>query len=172
MITKKIGSIAYEFKLPPTSKIHPVFHVSQLKKARGTWDATELPIQLTSDLELCATPISVLNHRYNSRCVLEVLIQWQDLPLTNSTWEEAPLIAQQFPEDKVKLQTGVLLCPSIRKRARSHTKEGRKVATIPLQQTSDVAKQISKQILAPSRSSITEMESFYSRLVDLIVLAI
>ncbi|XP_062167108.1 uncharacterized protein LOC133873418 [Alnus glutinosa] len=40
-ITAKIGPVAYRLALPPSSKIHNVFHVSVLKK----WLGTGTPVQ-------------------------------------------------------------------------------------------------------------------------------
>lgn len=40
-IERKIGSGAYKLILPPEATIHPVFHVSQLRAALGTHQATQ-----------------------------------------------------------------------------------------------------------------------------------
>ncbi|CAL1412495.1 unnamed protein product [Linum trigynum] len=42
-VEKKIGAIAYRFKLPIRSVIHPVFHVSLLKRARVNTDLQVQP---------------------------------------------------------------------------------------------------------------------------------
>ena len=95
-ISKRIGQTTYELALPPHSRIHPVFHISQLKKATGSFIPYSLPSQVTDTLEL-HTPTVVFNVRYYADGALEVLIQWSDLPLNEATWEEATLIAQQYP---------------------------------------------------------------------------
>ena len=63
-IEKEVGPIAYKLKPPPHCQIHPTFHVSQLREAKGAMKATvELPKELNEDLEMVVEPLAVLGVR-------------------------------------------------------------------------------------------------------------
>ncbi|XP_074346704.1 uncharacterized protein LOC141685510 [Apium graveolens] len=110
-IIKKVGVVAYQLELPKDSRIHPVFHVSQLKRAVGQVPANPtIPTQLTEELELLVEPEEVLEVRQvkqGSNLKLEVLIQLKGLPKFEAPWEEVERAKLQFPdfhlEDKVNL---------------------------------------------------------------------
>lgn len=56
-IVARIGEVAYKLQLPPEAIIHPVFHVSQLKRAIGSTKASPtFPTPLTEDLEMLVEP--------------------------------------------------------------------------------------------------------------------
>ena len=60
-IIAKVGPAAYRLQLSENTKIHPIFHVSFLKRAFGSFlPQLSLPQQLNDELELLVEPKSVL----------------------------------------------------------------------------------------------------------------
>ncbi|KZV41973.1 peroxidase 64 [Dorcoceras hygrometricum] len=100
-ILQKIGAVAYKLSLPSNSKIHPVFHVSCLKKAVGQKESNQpLPKGLETDLTTEFEPESVVAERYKQRGgeqVQQVLIHWKGRQVEEDTWEDVSAFVNQFP---------------------------------------------------------------------------
>ena len=113
-VVQQIGPVAYRLELPSSTTIHPVFHVSQLKRALGSADLCQpLSPILAEDLEWLVEHDQVLDIRQspnNNQPGIEVLIQWKGLPQFEASWESADTIKEHFPdfhlEDKVSLIEG------------------------------------------------------------------
>lgn len=112
MVEEKIGSLAYRLQLPPGSKVHPVFHVSLLKKHVGETVpvSSEIP-HLTDDGYLVFEPAEILDTRWvrlGNRFTEESLVRWKQLPPEDATWEVSSDLSARFPnlnlEVKVPLQ--------------------------------------------------------------------
>lgn len=90
-VLARVGVVAYRLELPPNSKIHPVFHISRLKRAHGSvFLPTSLPSHITFALVLEAEPEAVLGIRnfcHDDLSHAEVLIQWSGLPRSDATWQ-------------------------------------------------------------------------------------
>ena len=101
-VLKRVGQVAYQLALPSQSKLHPVFHVSCLKKVIGTRCQlqTNLP-ELAEEGSIWLQPEAVLDQRerrLRHRTIKEVLVQWKYTTPADATWE--PTILQQFPHLK------------------------------------------------------------------------
>jgi hypothetical protein len=93
-IVSKIGTVAYKLPLPPSSAVHPVFHVSQLKRAVGSSVAVA---QLPDQLDGLQIPEKVLQRRLGPAGVSQALIQWSGFPSSLATWEDVIPLRQRFP---------------------------------------------------------------------------
>ena len=87
----KVGEVEYELEIPQESKIHNVFHVSNLKKTLGqhTAPSIELP-HLDDEGLLILIPERIIQTRerkLRNRVIREYLVQWKVLPLEDATWE-------------------------------------------------------------------------------------
>jgi hypothetical protein len=100
-VLQKIGTMAYKLELPSSSCIHPVFHVSCLKKVIGD----KLPVQtilpeLDEEGKIILEPEEIIDtkiRQLRNRSISEYLIKWKNLPAEDSTWEDASFI-QKHPE--------------------------------------------------------------------------
>ncbi|WVZ79457.1 hypothetical protein U9M48_027033 [Paspalum notatum var. saurae] len=100
-VLQRIGSVAYKLDLPPDCKIHPVVHVSQLKKhvppsIQIEPDLSSLPGDPTVQLQ----PVAVIGRRvitHGSSPTSELLIQWSALPSSMTTWEQEEDVIRRFP---------------------------------------------------------------------------
>ncbi|CAL1402649.1 unnamed protein product [Linum trigynum] len=104
LVLKKIGVVAYRLQLPVTSTIHPVFHVSLLKQAKGAPVVTQpaLPDYDNSG-ELKVEPLKIVARRLvakNNRAATQLLVQWTHQAKENSTWEYLEEIQAKFPHFK------------------------------------------------------------------------
>ena len=100
-VLERVGNAAYKLELPEESRIHPTFHVSQLKPFHP--DYTPVYSKLPSQVDLQAVdvePESVLDHRLvkkgNSAIPL-VRVKWAHLPEDSATWEDLYVLCQRFP---------------------------------------------------------------------------
>jgi hypothetical protein len=111
-IAKRVGEVAYKLELPQGSKIHPIFHVSLLKKQVGpsVKPSTSLPEIPSSHHKL--QPQVILERRGTDNNK-EVLIHWKGHSPTDATFERETIMQQQFAgfalEDKGNFEKGGMI---------------------------------------------------------------
>lgn len=80
MVLKQIGVVAFKLQLPEQARIHPVFHVSQLKKAAKHHSVEHgLPAELQDSTE-SYQPFQILGTRTMKQSGSEIpraLVHWQ-----------------------------------------------------------------------------------------------
>ena len=100
-VLQNIGTMSYKLELPASSQVHPIFHVSCLKKVIGEKIRVqtifpELDNEGKIILELEAiTDTRIFQLR--NRSISEYLIKWRKLHAEDSTWEDESFI-HKHPE--------------------------------------------------------------------------
>ena len=92
--------MAYKLELLASSRVHPIFHVSCLKKVIGE----NLPVQtILPELDEEGKIIlehevvtEKINRQLRNRSILEYLIKWKNLPTEDSTWEDENFIQKHL----------------------------------------------------------------------------
>lgn len=89
-ICERVGEVAYCLELPAEASIHNVFHVSQLKEAKGDVVTVQPGVpNLIENFEWSLYPESVLGMRWNAELLQdEWLIKWEGLQDCDASWEE------------------------------------------------------------------------------------
>jgi ribosomal protein L21E len=109
-IVAKIGQVAYKLALPATTKIHNVFHVSQLKPfvPDNTAVSTDFPVHIQMDTQELE-PEEILERRLckkGNAAHVQIKVKWTSLPLSQTTWEDYDVLRARFPNAPAWGQAG------------------------------------------------------------------
>ena len=103
-ILKRIGDVAYKLELSESSQVHPVFHVSKLKKSvHGLENVVSLKVlvDLIEPPQMPHEPEKVLRYfdrQTRHKVHQEVLVKWIDRDEEAATWELRRAISKKFPQ--------------------------------------------------------------------------
>ncbi|XP_075080342.1 uncharacterized protein LOC142165861 [Nicotiana tabacum] len=92
-IIRRIGRVAYELDLPlELEAVHPVFHVSMLRKCIG--DPSRITpiedIHIAEDLSYAEVPVAILDRqvrKLQTKEVASVKVLWRNNNIEEMTWE-------------------------------------------------------------------------------------
>lgn len=99
-VLARVSKVAYRLDLPESSKIHPVIHVSQLKKALGS--SVQVQTELPNADPGVQVPFKILQRRLRRKgasTVSQVRVHWSGMAEELATWEDTEALRQHFPAD-------------------------------------------------------------------------
>nr|GEU46415.1 O-acyltransferase WSD1-like [Tanacetum cinerariifolium] len=87
---ERIGEVSYRLEVSSSSQIHPLLHISHLKKCHDKDHSVGVLPQRREDGLLENKPMAILEKRFenvNNKPVMFVLIQWANKSVVEATWE-------------------------------------------------------------------------------------
>ncbi|WMV37945.1 hypothetical protein MTR67_031330 [Solanum verrucosum] len=102
-ILRRVGRVTYELELPSGLKsVHPVLHVSMLRKCVG--DASRVvpieDVQITEELSYEKTPVVILDRQVSklrTKEVASVKVLWRNKNREEVTWEVEDGMRSKYP---------------------------------------------------------------------------
>ena len=104
MSTARVGALAYHLQLPKSmSGVHPVFHVSMLRKyLKDPKQKNEAePVIIQHDLTMECHPVRILDSSdrvMQNRTIKYVKVLWTNQSEREATWELEAQIREMYPE--------------------------------------------------------------------------
>lgn len=112
-VEARVGEVSYRLLLPERALIHPVVHVSLLRRAPPPSSPEQVrlpPPPPTGDASHKEDePCLILQRRQylrGSTVRLQVLVQWSSLPASLATWEDEAQLRSRFPSAPAWGQAG------------------------------------------------------------------
>jgi hypothetical protein len=100
-VLERVGAVAYRLQLPEEARIHPVFHVSQLKPFTPSYTPVFSELPRPPDLAaLDVSPSAILQRRLvrkGNEAAPQILVKWGNLPDDAATWEDYYVLQRRFP---------------------------------------------------------------------------
>ena len=102
-VLKKVGGLAYKLELPERSRVHPVFHVSRLRKTINHNENVVSPSVLVELIEPPSIPheperIGFRDQNTRHNVYREALVKWKDREDEASSWERVSTLTKNFLE--------------------------------------------------------------------------
>ena len=102
-ILKRVGEVEYELAFPAElASVHPLFHISMLKKCLGD-PASILPVEglgVDEDLSYEEVPVEILDRhvkRLRNKEIATVKVLWRNHLVEGATWEAEADMKCRYP---------------------------------------------------------------------------
>ena len=102
-ILERIGLVAYRLTLPPNmSQVHPVFHISMLRKYISDPSHVLQPqsVELNEDLTFEEEPVAIVDfqvRQLRSKVIPMVKVLWRSNSVEEHTWEKEAEMRAIYP---------------------------------------------------------------------------
>ncbi|KAJ8766766.1 hypothetical protein K2173_007833 [Erythroxylum novogranatense] len=103
-ILERVGNVSYQLALPPhLSCVHPVFHISMLRKyIPDPSHILQIPeVNIAKNLSYEETPVAIIDRqirKFRNKEIPMIKVQWQNQRIEECTWETEESMRTRYPQ--------------------------------------------------------------------------